>query len=1346
MSKRIILLISAILWNYHTQAQIQDTLKHTYAALPDYLFPSGLLLDQSAPQLLIEGTTNDPEYYTGQIPGKLLVSSSFEWAYHALYYAQRIKSNGLLASNTPAPLMNWKNFKALDSAHQTTVDVPIHLAWINYQKMLPIALDSGYLTFDGDQFNLLDSVTYLDPNQSIYRTNNSATEAQKAFQTKTTFLAGSNYPTHYTDTNSITLTFKLPSNLIQTNTSGLGAFEIDFEDGRGFISVIPNQIYTITYSMTASNTEHDEKELRIRATSGGLTLESRFRINIVYNTPTPDNIYYTHNLVNPPCLPGLNPLKRAKLSVWKGKGNNQITKPLILVEGFEGAVRPYGYLSFESVSSGYIFNDDGDRIYQHMEKLSWLYDSLHNEGFDIVHLDFIESKLSIEQNAQHLVRALHWIDSQHPTEGTTVIGASMGGLISRVALNMLEDAHCCNNIIAFGTFDSPHNGAFIPIGLQVTARNLAQDLPLIPVAYQPWKKALNSKAAREMLVEHLDPSAQSDRSHLSDLLGTSIPQSMRTFAISNGNDLLTPSALQDPAKRWLDGGIHRWVTYKHAVGAHADSVAFNYAGYQMPVPVWGSSSMAHEHVGPNLFVGSPLLNVIRYMRIQWYSNYRVRMQALKLAYGQSSLPNASMVLASIEPYQKKTNTRLQQMHAAIAKHLNIEKEQSYSKDFAEIAGSRTNTGEAFTNSSGLFTVFSEDHTFIPAFSALDVGELYRYQRIRGKMNIIPFDTYLSPGLMLDQSGANQDHIEVDNQIVDWVLATLDALYNNVPQFIPANYNISKVKNSWSPYRSQLGGTTIGPNGHLSLGKLSVVSQSKPSSMADSKQNLKFFVGQECVGTQLVVQGKLTIGDGMDRISIVRVKNGSELILSQGSTMEINQDSKLIVEKGGALIIHPGAQVLWNDGIIELEGDVELVGGANLNLQGAGTLNLYGPIINAQSGGSLSMKNSVINIMSDSELPLNLSSTVFTDSRFRFLNKASMIIHNAVHLSNNTFEYVGSNKSWLGIDLVGVATVDNCTFNGGAPALNLRKTSSVDLGHNTFNDALIGILGLAEPLNFFSNQFYNCATGAKFYSDLVASQNVFTQCDFGIRVMNQSNVELFQNTFNNCSEVAYEGNRGSSRLECNQFYNNTIAVLQKEGGLNLGNSAGNIFNYNLIGIQVNDVFPLALNNGHNSIVSNFQYDIYGSIHSGGNLSKDPNGYYILANINGFTNSSNSQINYGKSKVNLVYNVNQSPSTSLCPTKDRPGKQNIDFTKNFNEELEISVFPNPSKYPQLNIEITESGYSSEIEVINSLGQLMAEKKLLPYETNVSFTNIFSPGTYILRWVHPLGIQQVKWVYQP
>jgi Putative serine esterase (DUF676) len=161
----------------------------------------------------------------------------------------------------------------------------------------------------------------------------------------------------------------------------------------------------------------------------------------------------------------------------------------------------------------------------------------------------------LERNALVVVQLLNDMKSRmaDPTQKVTIIAPSMGGLITRYALALMEKNYADannqatylkpywkHNVDLYVSFDAPHQGAVIPLGDQAfidyfkgvslsAERNLAR---------------LNSVAARQMLLQHqLDPSGQQfhipfmravQNNGLPGSLGW--PQQVRRVALANGSN------------------------------------------------------------------------------------------------------------------------------------------------------------------------------------------------------------------------------------------------------------------------------------------------------------------------------------------------------------------------------------------------------------------------------------------------------------------------------------------------------------------------------------------------------------------------------------------------------------------------------------------------------------------------------------------------------------------------------------------------------------------------------------------------------------------------------------------
>ena len=140
-------------------------------------------------------------------------------------------------------------------------------------------------------------------------------------------------------------------------------------------------------------------------------------------------------------------------------------------------------------------------------------DILRDEGFDIVILNAPQYTTGgkdidggadyIQRNAMVLVALIDEINAQKVgIQELVVLGPSMGGLIGRYALAYMEQNSLPTETRLYISFDSPHNGANIPVSLQYLINYLAQELD-DPDAIAIVDGVLNSPAAKEMLYDHL---------------------------------------------------------------------------------------------------------------------------------------------------------------------------------------------------------------------------------------------------------------------------------------------------------------------------------------------------------------------------------------------------------------------------------------------------------------------------------------------------------------------------------------------------------------------------------------------------------------------------------------------------------------------------------------------------------------------------------------------------------------------------------------------------------------------------------------------------------------------------
>ena len=237
---------------------------------------------------------------------------------------------------------------------------------------------------------------------------------------------------------------------------------------------------------------------------------------------------------------------KGKANIYYAYGNcatKRITKPIIFVDGFDPTNENHGpdlysfYINASYLSStGVLLN---------------LGDELRSQGYDIITFDQSDEGLNrgggglMENNSLALAKFLETLYELHKStlqQDFVLVGASMGGLISRYALTYMEHNNKPHHTRLFISFDSPQLGAQIPVGVQ-------QFIDIISV-YGGLKATKKVKAAavhltdaaRQLLLHHSSTKSETIQADnyraifLNNLnnLG-SWPVLCRKIAIADGN-------------------------------------------------------------------------------------------------------------------------------------------------------------------------------------------------------------------------------------------------------------------------------------------------------------------------------------------------------------------------------------------------------------------------------------------------------------------------------------------------------------------------------------------------------------------------------------------------------------------------------------------------------------------------------------------------------------------------------------------------------------------------------------------------------------------------------------------
>ncbi|MGW1783936.1 esterase/lipase family protein [Streptomyces sp. NPDC002143] len=202
--------------------------------------------------------------------------------------------------------------------------------------------------------------------------------------------------------------------------------------------------------------------------------------------------------------------------VFYGEGNRGITRPVIMADGFN------------------LGKSDLKALYAGLDRDYPLLTQLRRRGRDVILLGFDERSDSVLDNAEAAMAAILRTSAEQLGSAPLAVGGfSMGGLVTRYALAKMERRRMDHRTRLYFSYDSPHRGAVIPVGLQAFAH-------FIPVD-NPFARQMNCPAARQMLWRHYDPETGAigiapEREHFLEELARvgGWPQIPLKLALANG--------------------------------------------------------------------------------------------------------------------------------------------------------------------------------------------------------------------------------------------------------------------------------------------------------------------------------------------------------------------------------------------------------------------------------------------------------------------------------------------------------------------------------------------------------------------------------------------------------------------------------------------------------------------------------------------------------------------------------------------------------------------------------------------------------------------------------------------
>ncbi len=288
---------------------------------------------------------------------------------------------------------------------------------------------------------------------------------------------------------------------------------VDFGDGAGFRAVQFGQEQEVSYAAEGRKTI----STRLTLEDGTiLHADSQFMVEHVM-TPSPhDTIEVTAT------IPYQAEYGTGDAYVYLSPLHGTIENPVVVVEGFD-------------IDNSMFW----DELYYLLDQEN-LIENLRSDGYDAVVLIFTNATDYMQRNAFVLVELLQDVLSRISSrDDIAVVGASMGGLIARYALAYMEQEGIEHGTRLYMSFDSPHRGANIPLGIQYWMEFFSED----SAEAQFLRDRLNTPAARQLLVYHFTdpPGSTGEHDPLMDDFEADLaavgdyPAIPRRVAVANGS-------------------------------------------------------------------------------------------------------------------------------------------------------------------------------------------------------------------------------------------------------------------------------------------------------------------------------------------------------------------------------------------------------------------------------------------------------------------------------------------------------------------------------------------------------------------------------------------------------------------------------------------------------------------------------------------------------------------------------------------------------------------------------------------------------------------------------------------
>ncbi|MEZ5013830.1 MAG: hypothetical protein R2794_06020 [Chitinophagales bacterium] len=311
--------------------------------------------------------------------------------------------------------------------------------------------------------------------------------------------------------------------------------------------------------------------------------------------------------------------------------HTSLKKPIIFIHGLDPGYMnykttfddcKYGIMGWIDIVSEQQYNSRKEEINDWTPEFDYsldFFESLWNEGYDVIYFDYKYGDDYMQRNAFTLVHMLEWINEHksEDSEETVIIGASMGGQITRYALAYMEKNNIPHCVRLTVNLDSGAKGSNLPLGLQlfgVFSYALTSDDSPDYAALEFQYNSLIRPASMQLLVPHVfgteDDKSTSYRTDFLDELFSNDADGysgkIRKVAVACGNKTATGQEGILPGDVLLDYEIHKGIEIDLGFGIvypiHVTQTAWYIPGDDYKIYELEATLFGVEIIGTSIYV------------------------------------------------------------------------------------------------------------------------------------------------------------------------------------------------------------------------------------------------------------------------------------------------------------------------------------------------------------------------------------------------------------------------------------------------------------------------------------------------------------------------------------------------------------------------------------------------------------------------------------------------------------------------------------------------------------------------------------------------------------------------